>query len=265
MQSGRAVFTRLHAFVLSPRTGLVKQWLEGMVYAGFQKRACMFNILENARLAALAIAIAVGLMVDAHPAHAGAEQKLVVAGGCFWCVEADFEKVAGVREVVSGYTGGTLDNPTYKQVSRGDTGHFEAVEIMFDPDRVSREKLLEMFLRSIDPTDPSGQFCDRGSPYRTAIFVDGPKERALVEKVLAEAEAALGRDIVTPILPRAEFYEAEEYHQDYYKSEEVVLFTRFGPTTRAKSYKKYRKGCGRDARVRQLWGDAAPFAGNAGG
>ena len=225
----------------------------------------MGRILENARPAILAVAIALGLVVEAHRAHAGTEQELVVAGGCFWCVEADFEKVPGVREVVSGYTGGKVENPSYKQVARGGTGHFEAVRIMFDPDRVSREKLLRMFLRSIDPTDAGGQFCDRGSPYRTAIFVDGDRERALAESAIAEAEAQLGRDIVTPVLPEAAFYDAEDYHQDYYKSQEIVLFTRFGPTTRAKSYKKYREGCGRDARVRQLWGNDAPFAGGSAG
>ncbi len=222
----------------------------------------MFSRFRNAKLAILTVAIALGLLIEVHPAHAGPNKTLTVAGGCFWCVEADFEKVPGVSEVVSGYTGGKVDNPTYKQVSRGGTGHFEAVEIMFDPAKVSREMLLEMFLRSIDPTDAGGQFCDRGAPYRTAIFVQDAQERALAEKVVARAEAELGREIVTPVLPKAEFYKAEAYHQDYYKSEEVVLFTRFGPTTRAKSYKKYRKGCGRDARVRQLWGDAAPFAGS---
>ncbi|WP_026758099.1 peptide-methionine (S)-S-oxide reductase MsrA [Sediminimonas qiaohouensis] len=218
--------------------------------------------INIAKPAILSVAIVLGLLVEVHPAHAGPKETLTVAGGCFWCVEADFEKVPGVSEVVSGYTGGKVDNPTYKQVTRGGTGHYEAVEIMFDPAKVSREKLLHMFLRSIDPTDAGGQFCDRGASYRTAIFVGNEKERDLAERMVAEAEEDLGREIVTPVLPKKKFYKAEKYHQDYYKSEEVVLFTRFGPTTRAKSYKKYRKGCGRDARVRQLWGNAAPFAGS---
>ncbi|MTJ04706.1 MAG: peptide-methionine (S)-S-oxide reductase MsrA [Sediminimonas qiaohouensis] len=218
--------------------------------------------IKLAKPAVLTVAIILGLLVEVHPAHAEPKETLTVAGGCFWCVEADFEKVPGVSEVVSGYTGGNVDNPTYKQVTRGGTGHYEAVEIMFDPAKVSREKLLHMFLRSIDPTDAGGQFCDRGASYRTAIFVGNEKERNLAERMVAEAEEDLGREIVTPVLPKKKFYKAEKYHQDYYKSEEVVLFTRFGPTTRAKSYKKYRKGCGRDARVRQLWGNAAPFAGS---
>ena len=222
----------------------------------------MIERFRNAKVAILSMAIAIGLLVEVNPLQAQSQATLTVAGGCFWCVEADFEKVEGVSEVVSGYTGGALKNPTYKQVSRGATDHLEAVEIMFDPAKVSRETLLEMFMRSIDPTDAGGQFCDRGAHYSTAIFVGNAQERALAEKVIVEAEADLGRDIVTPVLPKQEFYRAEKYHQDYYKSQEVVLFTRFGPTTRAKSYEKYRQGCGRDARVRQLWGDDAPFVGS---
>ena len=184
---------------------------------------------------------------------------LTVAGGCFWCVEADFEKVRGVREVVSGYTGGTVPNPTYKQVTGGGTGHYEAVRIAFDPGQVSREQLLSLFMRSIDPTDAGGQFCDRGDSYRTAIFVASPQEQDLARQVVAEAERELGRDIVTPILEAGEFYRAEPYHQDYYKSSDRVL-TRFGYVPKSQAYQGYREGCGRDTRVRALWGDAAPFA-----
>lgn len=188
-----------------------------------------------------------------------ATEKLTVAGGCFWCVEADFEAVPGVSEVVSGYTGGNTENPTYKQVTRGGTGHFEAVQIHFDPQTVSRQKLLSMFFKSVDPTDAEGQFCDRGESYRTAIFVDGVTERELAESVKAEAEKSLGQRIVTPVLNTAKFYKAEEYHQDYYKSEKLVL-TRFGPLRRSEAYKRYRKACKRDARVIELWGTEAPFA-----
>lgn len=186
-------------------------------------------------------------------------QKTVVAGGCFWCVESDFEKVRGVSGAVSGYTGGSTANPTYDQVTRGNTGHYEAVEITFDADRVSYRQILDMFLRSIDPTDAGGQFCDRGSSYRSAIFVRNASERQTAQAAIAAAEAALGRSIVTPIIDASRFYQAEAYHQDYYKSQEVVL-TRRGPKTKANAYKFYRDACGRDARVRQLWGSAAPFA-----
>lgn len=182
------------------------------------------------------------------------------AGGCFWCVEADFERLAGVGDVVSGYTGGKTANPTYKQVTAGGTGHYEAVRIPYDPARVSYEQLLHAFFRSIDPTDAGGQFCDRGNSYRTAIFVRNAQERAAAEAAKARAEADLGRKIVTPILNAGRFYNAEEYHQDYYKKDEVVL-TRRGPKSKAAAYKFYRDACGRDARVRQLWGSAAAFAG----
>lgn len=187
-----------------------------------------------------------------------ADNVLVVAGGCFWCVEADFESVPGVGDVVSGYTGGTVANPTYKQVTRGGTGHYEAVQIPFDPSVVSKEKLLQMFLRSIDVTDAGGQFCDRGESYRSAIFVSDAAERALAEKVVAEAEAELGYKIVTPILPASSFYLAEDYHQNYYKGENIVL-TRFGPIAQSRAYKNYRDACGRDTQVRRVWGRTAPF------
>jgi peptide-methionine (S)-S-oxide reductase len=183
-----------------------------------------------------------------------------VAGGCFWCVEADFEKVEGVKDVVSGYTGGDTRNPTYKEVTGGGTGHYEAVEIMFNPDKVSRAQLLHMFLRSVDPTDAGGQFCDRGESYRTAIFVSDAAEERLAEQAIADARQELGQKIVTPVLPAKQFYKAEGYHQDYYKGDKLVL-TRFGPIRQSKAYKRYRDACGRDERLRQLWGDAAPFAG----
>ena len=166
----------------------------------------------------------------------------------------------GVISAVSGYTGGTVANPTYKQVSRGGTGHYEAVRITFDPDRVSRAELFRLFFRSVDPTDAGGQFCDRGDSYRTAIFVSDKGESAIAEQARAEAKAALGRKIVTPILPEGAFYPAEAYHQDYYKGSGLVL-TRGGPKRQSSAYKFYREACGRDARVRQLWGSDAPFAG----
>jgi len=206
-------------------------------------------------------AILAGAVLQSTPAHAREIQTMVVAGGCFWCVEADFEKVRGVSEVVSGYTGGTTTNPTYRQVTGGDTGHYEAVEITYDADQISYRQLLDLFWRSIDPTDAGGQFCDRGNSYRTAVFVSNRDEQQAAEASKAAAQQALGQQIVTPILAAAEFYDAEEYHQDYYKGSKIIL-TRGGPKTQASAYEFYRDGCARDERVDQLWGDAAPFTGN---
>jgi peptide-methionine (S)-S-oxide reductase len=162
---------------------------------------------------------------------------------------------------VSGYTGGTTSNPTYKEVTRGGTGHYEAVQIEFDPSKVSRDQLLHMFFRSIDPTDNGGQFCDRGESYRSAVFVSNNAESQSAAAAKAAAQNALGKSVVTPILQAAKFYEAEAYHQDYYKGSKRVL-TRFGAIKQSDAYKRYRKGCGRDARVKALWGDAAPFVSN---
>ncbi len=214
--------------------------------------------MRKAKPVVLALLIALGVFTKAHEGHAG-EAVLTVAGRCFWCVESDFESVPGVKEVVSGYTGGKSKNPTYKQVSAGGSGHYEAVQIHYDPARVSLEALLQKFVRSVDVTDAGGQFCDRGESYRTAIFVSNPAEKDVVKRVKAEAEAALGRKIVTPILNASAFWEAEDYHQDYYKGSKVVL-TRFGPVKQSTAYKKYRDACGRDQRVKQLWGKAAAFA-----
>lgn len=185
--------------------------------------------------------------------------KAVVAGGCFWCVEADFEKVPGVLSVVSGYTGGTVKDPTYKQVSAGGSGHYEAVEITFDTTKISYDQVLHLFLRSVDPLDAGGQFCDRGDSYRTAIFVSNPAEKSSAEAAVAEASRDLGAAVVTPVLPLGTFYPAEEYHQDYYKSRDIVL-TRAGPKQKRNAYAFYRDACGRDARVKAVWGKEAAFA-----
>lgn len=206
----------------------------------------------------LAVLITIGIGVEVNQAKAEGTETLTVAGGCFWCVEADFEKVEGVHEVVSGYTGGTVKNPTYKQVVGGGTGHYEAVEIQYDPAKVSARQLYDLFFRSVDPTDAGGQFCDRGDSYRTAIFVSDPAEQQAATAAKAEAEKALGQKIVTPILEAGPFYEAEAYHQDYYKGDKLIL-TRFGPKSQAAAYERYRTACGRDARVKALWGQAAPF------
>ena len=169
--------------------------------------------------------------------------KATFAGGCFWCVESDFDKVPGVLSTTSGYIGGTVVNPTYNQVSAKTTGHTEAVEIVYDPGKVSYEQLLNVYWRSIDPTVVDRQFCDVGSPYRTAIFAHGPQQLAAAQasKAALEKNKPFREPIVTPVLPATAFYAAEDYHQDYYKKNPV-------------RYKLYRTGCGRDARLEELWG-----------
>ncbi|MCX7287103.1 MAG: peptide-methionine (S)-S-oxide reductase MsrA [Rhodobacterales bacterium] len=194
-----------------------------------------------------------GALALALKGAAGAEvQKAVVAGGCFWCVESDFEQVEGVLDVVSGYTGGSLENPTYGNHE----GHFEAVEITFDSAVISYDALIAKFLRSVDVLDAGGQFCDRGDAYRTAIFVSDAAQRAAAETAVAEAGTALGATVVTPVLEAGRFWIAEDYHQDYYKGTGIIL-TRAGPKKQSNAYKFYRESCGRDARVKELWGDQA--------
>lgn len=209
---------------------------------------------------ALAFFITLGICAQVGKAKAADLETITVAGGCFWCVESDFERVNGVKEAVSGFIGGTVANPTYKQVVKGDTGHYEAVQITFDPDVVSIDRLYDMFFRSVDPTDSGGQFCDRGDTYRTAIFPSDLAQADAAKQAKAKAQAELGTPIVTPILNASDFYPAEAYHQDYYKGTQLVL-TRFGPKRQSSAYKAYRKACGRDTRVKELWGDAAPFVG----
>jgi len=168
----------------------------------------------------------------------------VFAGGCFWCTESDFEKVEGVIEVISGYTGGQVKNPTYKQVSGGGTGHIEAVKVIYDPARISYEKLLDVFWQHVDPTDPGGQFVDRGAHYRSAVFYADKTEKRLVEqsKQRLSASGRFSKTIVTDILPLGEFYPAEDYHQDYYKKNPI-------------RYKWYRSGSGRDQFLKKTWAD----------
>ena len=162
--------------------------------------------------------------------------------------------------MTSGYTGGSVADPTYEQVSGGGTGHYEAAEIEYDPSEVSMRQLYDLFFRGVDPTDAGGQFCDRGDQYRTAIFVQSPQERQAAEAAKAAAEAELGQAIVTPILDAGPFYPAEAYHQDYYKSDDRLAFSTVGlAVPKRVAYERYRERCGRDARVRALWGDDAPF------
>ena len=171
--------------------------------------------------------------------------KAVLAGGCFWCMESDFEKLEGVTDVVSGFTGGTLKNPTYN----GDhTGHYESVEITYDPKRVSYRELLDYYWVNIDPFDDGGQFCDRGHSYLSAIFVANDEERKIAEASKQEVVAMFpDKQVVTPILDASTFYPikgSESYHQDYYKNNSV-------------RYKYYRWSCGRDQRLEEIWGDKA--------
>jgi peptide-methionine (S)-S-oxide reductase len=170
----------------------------------------------------------------------------IFAGGCFWCTEADFDKVEGVISTTSGYTGGRTPNPTYEAVSANITGHAEAVQVVYDPAKVSYAKLVEYFWRTIDPTVKDRQFCDIGSSYRTAIFVSGPEQRAIAEasKKALSNNKPFRDPIVTEIVDATTFYPAEGYHQDYYNKNPV-------------RYKFYRLNCGRDARLKQLWGEQA--------
>lgn len=165
------------------------------------------------------------------------------AGGCFWCMEPPFAKLDGVLEVTAGYTGGTQANPTYEQVSAGGTGHVEAVQVVFDPKRITYDALLEAFWRSHDPTDPDGQFYDRGPEYRSVIFYHSPQQKTLAEAAKEKLDKShrFPKKIVTAILPAAKFYAAEEYHQHYYKKN-------------SESYHAYRRGSGRDQFIESIWG-----------
>jgi peptide-methionine (S)-S-oxide reductase len=171
-------------------------------------------------------------------------ETALFAGGCFWSAERDIEAVPGVVEAVSGFAGGTVANPSYEQVVRGGTGHVEAVRVTFDPARIGYGQLVRRFLRSIDPTDPGGQFCDRGPSYRTAVFALNPAQRRAAEAAVGEANRILRGRVVTPVRAGAPFYAAEAYHQDYARRN-------------AAHYGRYRTGCGKDARLRAVWGAEA--------
>jgi len=171
----------------------------------------------------------------------GTHKTATFAGGCFWCVEADFDKVEGVISTTSGYTGGRTANPTYEEVSGGGTGHAEAVEIVYDPAKVSYEKLLDVFWHNIDPLVKDRQFCDRGDQYRTAIFYHDDEQRRLAEGSKAAVEKRFKQPVYTQIVAAGPFTKAEEYHQDFYVKNPI-------------RYKFYRFNCGRDARLEELWG-----------
>lgn len=199
--------------------------------------------------------IVVHVLLMAAPAAAGKNdapgggrpmEKATFAGGCFWCMEHPFDQLEGVVTVTSGYTGGTRKNPTYEEVSGGGTGHAESVQIVFDPARISYEKLLDVFWHNVDPTTPDRQFCDVGRQYRSAIFYHGEAQKRLAEESKRKLEKSkmFNGGIVTEITPAAEFYPAEEYHQQYYKKNPI-------------RYHFYRTSCGRDRRLKELWGAGA--------
>jgi len=203
-------------------------------------------LLTVAAFAASGLVLAATAAAPAPSSAPSGRASAVFAGGCFWCEETAFEGLPGVISVTSGYTGGTVKNPTYEQVSSGGTGHAESVEVVYDPAKITYEKLLEVFWHNVDPFQANAQFCDHGSQYRSAIFYRDETQHAAAEasrKKLEEQPRFAGK-IVTQIVPLSTFYPAEEYHQDFYKKNPV-------------RYHEYRNGCGRDARLKQIWGEPA--------
>jgi peptide-methionine (S)-S-oxide reductase len=197
-------------------------------------------------LTLIALALAAAGVCAQQPAIPPGQAVATFAGGCFWCMEPPFDKLPGVTATISGYTGGSKANPSYQEVSSGATGHAEAVQVIYDPKKITYEKLLETFWVNVDPTVKDRQFCDSGTQYRTSIFYSDEAQRKAAEasKAALEKSKPFKEAIVTPIVMAGAFYPAEEYHQDYYKKNPV-------------RYQIYRSGCGRDARLKQLWGDRA--------
>jgi len=213
----------------------------------------MTNLRSNIALALAAGLLGAWLVAGARadapapaPSAPTGSARATFAGGCFWCMEPPFDKLDGVISTTSGYTGGTKKDPTYDEVSAGTTGHTEAVEIVYDPAKIDYQKLLDVFWHNIDPVTANRQFCDRGTQYRSAIFYHDAEQKRLAEtsKEALDASGRLGKPIVTEIVAAGTFYPAEEYHQDYYEKNPV-------------RYNYYRYQCGRDARLKELWGDDA--------
>jgi peptide-methionine (S)-S-oxide reductase len=196
-----------------------------------------------ALLAGLLLGLSLAAMAAEPVAKAQTTATAVFAGGCFWCMEPPFEALPGVLSVTSGYTGGRKQNPTYEEVSAGGTGHVESVQVLYDPATIAYERLLEVFWHNIDPTDGSGQFCDRGSQYRPVLFVHDEEQRRLAEasKAALESNKPFKAPVVVEIAPAGVFWPAEEYHQQYHRKNPI-------------RYKYYRRGCGRNARLAELWG-----------
>jgi peptide-methionine (S)-S-oxide reductase len=207
-------------------------------------KTASFAVLALAALASLALGAAA--QAPAPASKAAATAVATFAGGCFWCMEPPYDKLPGVISTTSGYMGGGKRYPTYEEVSNGVTGHAEVVQVAYDPSKVSFEKLLEVFWVNIDPTVENRQFCDRGTQYRTAIFVHTPEQRKAADasKAAVEKSKPFSEPIVTPVVDAGEFWPAEDYHQDYYRKNPA-------------RYTYYRTGCGRDARLKQLWGAKA--------
>ncbi len=203
------------------------------------------NSMRTTMTAMIVAGVAVSFsttLASAAPARGAASSaQAVFAGGCFWCTESDFDKIPGVLSTTSGYTGGKLRNPTYKQVSAGGTGHIEAVRVTYDPARVSYATLAARFIRTVDPLDSGGSFCDRGRSYQSAFFVATPAQRQIAQTIKTRTQASLKKPVATLILPASTFYPAETYHQDYYKKNPV-------------RYRFYRLNCGRDRRLKEIWG-----------
>jgi peptide-methionine (S)-S-oxide reductase len=201
------------------------------------------------KTAVLALLVIAGSLLGRTPApksegHAGRKlAKATFAGGCFWCMEPPFEALEGVVSVTSGYTGGTKENPSYEEVSSGTTGHTESVQVLYDSSKVSYTRLLDVFWHNVDPTDRGGQFCDRGSQYRPSIFVHDEEQRRLAEasKAALEKTKPFREPVVVEIVPATAFWPAEEYHQQYHTKNPI-------------RYAYYRRGCGRDRRLKELWG-----------
>lgn len=184
-----------------------------------------------------------GFQMSAVAEENAANAQAIFAGGCFWCMEQPFDELPGVLQTIPGYTGGTVKNPTYEQVSSGVTGHFEAIKIIYNPSQISYAKLLDIYWRNIDPTDDTGQFCDKGDQYRSAIFYQNEQQKQLAEQSIAalKQHKTFSEPVLTLLLPGEEFFPAEEYHHDYYHENPI-------------RYKFYRYTCGRDKRLKALWG-----------
>ncbi len=197
-------------------------------------------------LLSFAVASLAAVQADVPAAMREGQAVATFGGGCFWCVEEAFDKVEGVIATTSGYTGGDVPSPTYEQVSAGGSGHYEAVSVVYDPDKVDYRDLLQTFWHNIDPTDAGGQFCDRGSSYRSAIFYHNPKQKRLAERSKQELQESgrFEQPIVTDVLPASEFWKAEDYHQNYYEKNPL-------------RYKFYKWSCGRAQRLEELWSGEA--------
>lgn len=209
----------------------------------------MRSFARAAALALGALALAATAFAAGGPATPSADAgptlaHATFAGGCFWCMETAFEGRPGVHAVISGYSGGHVKNPTYEQVSAGGTGHAESVDVIYDPSKTSYSRLLEIFWHNVDPLSANGQFCDRGNQYRSVIFYRTPREKSLALATREKVHERFHEPVATQVVPFVAFYRAEEYHQDFYKKNPV-------------RYHEYREACGRDRRLRQLWGDQA--------